>query len=250
MAPTAPNPAIPSVPAPAASAAPTAPAAPTYRQAFATVPAPPPRQAAAPQYAAAPASHPPVAASGSHRGLYIALGGLLVVVALVAAGLYMPGHKKASASDAVQPTKAIQEAPAPTPPPAAAPAAAPTPAGSTADADALARAKAQRLAQEKAAAEAARAAAERKAQLDVVEHQIDQLTGRAGAVNASLNTLQRQQNASGYGLRGDMASAQSRLNVNLAKAQNAIQHEDLERAKRYAAEAESDLETLEKFLGR
>ena len=250
--PTASNPALPTRPA----AAPGAPA-PAYRQAFAAAPAPPPPATSA-AYAAAPANAvPPTAAAASHRGLYMALGALLVVIVLVGAGLYMPGHKKAAASDAVQPAPVQQAAPTPTSAPAPTPTPAVTPAATTApapDPQALARAKAQRLAQEKAAADAAaakaQAEAERKAQLDQVEHRIDQLTGRAGAVNASLNTLQRQQNAAGYGLRGDMASAQSRLNVNLAKAQDAIQHEDLDRARRYAAQTESDLETLEKFLGR
>jgi hypothetical protein len=88
------------------------------------------------------------------------------------------------------------------------------------------------------------------AELDVVEHNIDQLTGRAGAVNSSLDNLQRQQASSGFGLRGDMASRQSSMKVNLAKAQNAIEHNDAERAKRYAAMAEADIEALEKFLGR
>ncbi|MBZ5647015.1 MAG: serine/threonine protein kinase [Acidobacteriia bacterium] len=235
MAPTASHAAIPSMPAPLP---------PAYRQAYAAAPTPAPPRAASPQSAAAPAQAPPAAAS--HRGLYMALGGLLVVVALIGAGLYMPGHKKASASDAVEAPKVMQQTAAPTPAPAATPVAAPEP---TPDAKALAHAKAQRLAQEKAAADAA-AAAERKAQLDQVEHQIDQLTGRAGAVNASLNTMQRQQAAAGYGLRGDMASAQTRLNVNLQKAQSAIQAEDLDRAKRYAAQSEADLEVLEKFLGR
>jgi hypothetical protein len=171
----------------------------------------------------------------------MALGGLLVVVALIGAGLYMPGHKKASASEAVEAPKVIQETPAPIP------SAAPTPAP---EAKApVVHAKPKRLADDTAAAAAA-AAAERKAQLDQVEHEIDQLTGRAGAVNASLNTMQRQQAAAGYGLRGDMASAQARLNLNLQKAQNAIQAEDLDRAKRYAAQAATDLEVLERFLGR
>ena len=214
---------------------------PAYPQAYAAAPAPPQPQAVPPQYAAPPAAP-------SHRGMYVALGALLVVVSLVGAGLYMPGKKKASANDAVQAPSVVQQTPAPA---AAAPVPAPAP---TADAQAAAQAKAKRLAQEKAAADAAAAAAaaaaERKAQLDQVEHQIDQLTGRAGAVNASLNTMQRQQAAAGYGLRGDMASAQARLNVNLQKAQSAIQADDLDRAKRYAAQCESDLETLEKFLGR
>ena len=249
--PTASRSAFPSVMPPKAPAAPSSP----NRQAFAAAPAAPP---AAPAYAAAPApAPPPPAAAAGHRGLYIALGGLLVVIVLVAAGLYIPGHKKASASDAVQPAPVQQSAPTPVASPAPAPTPTAQPTATTApavDTQAAARAKAQRLAQEKAAADAAaakaQAEAERKAQLDQVEHRIDQLTGRAGAVNASLNTLQRQQNAAGYGLRGDMAAAQSRLNLNLAKAQDAIQHEDLDRARRYAAQTEQDLDTLEKFLGR
>ena len=246
--PTASNSAFPS------TMPPRAPAATPNRQAFAAAPAAPPPATISAQ-ATVPAAAPPApVAASSHRGLYMALGALVVVVALVAAGLYMPGHKKASASDAVQ-TPPAQQTVAPTPAsaPAAEPVAQPTSAPSM-DTQAAARAKAQRLAQEKAAADKAAAeqlaAAQRKADLDAVEHRIDQLTGRAGAVNASLNTLQRQQNAAGYGLRGDMASAQSRMNVSLQKAQSAIQAEDLDRARRYAAQTESDLETLEKFLGR
>ncbi len=254
--PTASSSAFPSVMPPRAPAAAT-----PNRQAFAAAPAAPPPAPSTPAYATAPAPAPPppVAAAASHRGLYMALGAFVVVIALVAAGLYMPGHKKASASDAVQ-TPAVQQT-APTPVAAPAPAPAPTPTAqpttTTAppvDTQAAARAKAQRLAQEKAAADAAaakaQAEAERKAQLDQVEHRIDQLTGRAGAVNGSLNNLQRQQAASGYGLRGDMASAQSRMNLNLQKAQSAIQAEDLDRARRYASQTEQDLDTLEKFLGR
>jgi hypothetical protein len=40
------------------------------------------------------------------------------------------------------------------------------------------------------------------------------------------------------------------MKVNMSKAQNAIEHNDVERAKRYAAATEADLEVLEKFLGR
>jgi hypothetical protein len=47
-----------------------------------------------------------------------------------------------------------------------------------------------------------------------------------------------------------MASKQSSMRNNLAKAQDAIQHNDVERAKRYSKLAESDVEALEKFLGR
>ncbi len=101
-----------------------------------------------------------------------------------------------------------------------------------------------------AAAQAEAEAKARAAELDRVEHEIDQLTGRAAAVNSTLDNLQRQQAAAGYGLRGDIASRQGSMKVNLAKAQEAISRNDLERAKRYSGMAASDVEALEKFLGR
>jgi eukaryotic-like serine/threonine-protein kinase len=85
--------------------------------------------------------------------------------------------------------------------------------------------------------------------LDEVEHQVDQLTTRASAVNSSLDTLKNQQAAAGYGLRGDVASRQSSLQLNLSKAQNAVEHGDVARAKKYAEQADADLEFLEHFLG-
>jgi len=88
------------------------------------------------------------------------------------------------------------------------------------------------------------------AELDAIEHEIDQLSSRAAAVNSSLDNLQAQQQAAGYGLRGDIASKQASMKMNLAKAQDAINHNEAERAKRYAKMADADVEALEKFLGR
>ncbi len=87
-------------------------------------------------------------------------------------------------------------------------------------------------------------------ELDEVEHQVDQLTSRAAAVNNSLDRLQRQQAAAGYGLRGDIASRQASMQTNLSKAQSAVQSGDVARARRYANLTAADLEVLEKFLGR
>ena len=69
-------------------------------------------------------------------------------------------------------------------------------------------------------------------------------------MNSSLDTLQRQQQAEGYGLRGDIAAKQSSMKINLAKAQDAIGQNDAARAKRYAGMASTDVEALERFLGR
>lgn len=102
---------------------------------------------------------------------------------------------------------------------------------------------------EHAAAEPAKPTVD-EAALDTIEHDIDQLSARAGSVNSGLDNLQRQQQAAGYGLRGDMAAKQASMKLNLSKAQDAIQHNDAARAKRYAALANADIEALEKFLGR
>lgn len=87
------------------------------------------------------------------------------------------------------------------------------------------------------------------AQLDEIEHQIDQLHTRAGSVNSSLERMQREQGASGYGLRSDIVTRWTSMKLNLSKAQNAIEHNDAARAKRYADAADSDMGALETFLG-
>ena len=94
------------------------------------------------------------------------------------------------------------------------------------------------------------AAAEGPSEIDELEHQVDQLSSRAAAVNNSLDRLQRQQAAAGYGLRGDIASRQASMQSNLSKAESAVQSRDVARAKRYISLTAADLEILEKFLGR
>ena len=92
-------------------------------------------------------------------------------------------------------------------------------------------------------------AANASAQLDELEQTVDQLSNRAAAVNSGLDRLQQEQSASGYGLRGDMVERQASLKANLFKAEEAMQHHDAVRAKKYADLAGKDLEVLERFLG-
>jgi hypothetical protein len=96
---------------------------------------------------------------------------------------------------------------------------------------------------------AAPAATNDSAQLDELEHEVDQLSNRAAAVNSGLDRLQQEQSASGYGLRGDMVAHQASLKANLFKAEEAMQHQDATRARKYADLAGKDLEALERFLG-
>lgn len=92
-------------------------------------------------------------------------------------------------------------------------------------------------------------AAHSAAAWDEVQDQVDHLSSRASAVDASLDRLQQQQNASGYGLRGDIVAKRASMKANLSKAETAVQQKDLEKAKKYLGLAQSDVEALERFLG-
>jgi len=243
----------------------------TMGGAVAARPATAPTVTSLPPAAKVPTQPAPVVAaaaapSSSHRGLYMALGGLLVVAILAFGALYAPHWIKARASSgsssSAQPQPAapasststdapvdISAAPddavpvnppdtsAAPPPPAAAPAA-----------------PAQDDAAAKAAAEAARKAreeAERKAaELKEAQHEADQLDARAAAISQSLDNLRRQQEKMGFGLRGDMASAEELMKTNLSRAQAALDRQDGAKAKEYLDQAETQAEKLESFLGR
>ena len=82
-----------------------------------------------------------------------------------------------------------------------------------------------------------------------VEDEADKLNIRGATVSQSLDTLRQQQQASGYGLRGDIASSQERMKAYLAKGNAALQASDLVNAKKYFALADGEISKLEKFLG-
>ncbi len=234
------------------------------------------------------------AANGSHRGAYMALGGILVVGMLVAGGFYVPrvikthaGSRSAAPQSETQPvaqpadastpadpatpvTPAAADAPAaapapdsaavrapaaalPTSTPLASPAAAPadrsaTRAGQDAQnkANEAAEEKADREAQQKANEEADRRAAE----LKDAGQQLDQLTSRAAAISDGLDTMRRAQAAQGYGLRGDIATAEQLMKTDLARAQDALQQQDSAKAKEYLDKAEVQASIIERFQGR
>ena len=249
-----------------------------------------PAQAAVPAVVAAAESQR--AASGGHRGAYMALGGILVVGMLFAAGFYVPRVIKTHAgsravapqsetqpiaqpappTDAAAPAPAAGEVPAgaaevptvPAPPatlpastglaaPAAAPASAAPPAGTHARADSAA-AKASQQAEQQANQEAEQKAneeAERKAaELKEAEKQFDQVSSRAAAISDGLDTLRRAQAAQGYGLRGDIATAEQLMKTDLGRAQDALQQQDGAKAKEYLDKAEVQASIIERFQGR
>ena len=92
-------------------------------------------------------------------------------------------------------------------------------------------------------------AANDSANFDEMETELDQLSNRAAAVNTSLDRLQQEQSAAGFGLRGDMVAKQASMKGNLFKAEEAMQHHDAARAKKFLELTGRDVDALEKFLG-
>lgn len=250
--------------------------------------------------AASQAAQMPVAqpSDKGHRGLYIGLGALIVLLVLVAAGISAPHWLKTRAKEGAS-LSANDAAPKPADASAGSPqAASPGPAASSPTATAAGSAapttnlspteptqptpsvkpsagadrvqtaatpdshaaKPGNAAGQGSAANGEQqpanssagtpAGAPDAAQLEELEHQADQLSGREAAIDASLDSLQRQQNAQGLQLRGDMVAAQARLRTYLGKALEALQAQDLKSAKKYLALAEPEAEKIETFLGR
>ena len=194
----------------------------------------------------APLPPPP---STGHRGLYMTLGALIVLVGLVVAGIYLPRRGKAAddqthktapvpAPAPVEPAPVtpVAENPVPEPPP---PAQAPV---------VLAKGGGKmRSRQTESQAESDGSAAK---QLEELQDEIDHLAARVASVNASVDRLKQEQAASGFGLRGDMAERQESMKINLSRAQDAAEHSDTAKAKKYYDRTTADLEALESFLGR
>jgi serine/threonine protein kinase len=279
------------------------------RASQAAIPTPP----AMPVAAAASTAVPTTSKGNSvDRGIYMALGGLLVVGALFGAGFYLPRKMKAHASPtSTAPAPSVPAAAAPTPSateaapvpespasPASQPAAdltAPSasakespssaetqsnknlspqidrdlpaaaagqskvtsqPTRSVAPASSAARTSsvASTAQQPEAGATPAQQmpppAPANNAEIEQMQHEVDQLTSRAMAVSQSLDGVRRGQAAQGLGLRGDMAASEQRMKTDLGAAQAALDKQDAAGAKKYMDYAAAEAEKLEKFLGR
>ena len=197
--------------------------------------------------------------SGGHRGLYITLGAMIVLIALVAAGFSVPrwfgtranqdasSQSKSSSAPPPQSDAASKSNPAANDDHSATPA---KPAEPEKSADAKNKASAKPDKKDAAANAPAPPPGPDPAEVAEVEQQLDQLGGREASLTASLDNLQQQQSSQGLGLRGDMVEARANMKTYLDKAQAAVQAQDVERARKYLRLAEAEVEKLEKFLGR
>jgi eukaryotic-like serine/threonine-protein kinase len=292
---------VPTTPAPQRTPAPataSTPAPPT--------PAPPATVAmttpGAPAEAAVP---PPTARPSSSRGLWLALGAVLGVFVIIAAGMYIPRHfgTHADPSKATFPASDNASSPpaatpadsssTPTPPPApSATAEDPSkplvnlqgdkgslkvdsngnvsldsPEGSMhVDAKTGAVTMSSKKASKNLAAgnptpsrqdasetatptPPATPAGPSPEEITKMEDEADKLNIRAQTTSQSIDTLRRQQQAAGYDIRSDVAASQQRMQLYIAKGNDALKAQDLKNAQKYFDLADAEITKLEKFLG-
>jgi eukaryotic-like serine/threonine-protein kinase len=251
---------------------------------------------------AIPPPPPEVRVSGSRRGLWIAIGALIVVAVIVVVAMQVPKFRKTAAETTQVQTPAATSEPVPQPaaPPvatqpeqaqpvasssvntASAPQIQPAPSSSPVRAAVTGKPVSQlrpasRPAEVSSPAapvqytpppqpvtvttpaappQSTAASAEpvedpRVAeQLKVVREQLNLLGIRIDTVKGSLNTLRRQQGASGLGLRSDMANSAQRMEYYFSQTETALNRRDAEGAKKNLDLADREATKLEKFLGK
>ncbi len=206
----------------------------------------------------------PLPARGSRHVGWILAAAIVVLVAIFGGTQVYRSHNQNPALNTATPTGAAQPAPSNITPPATTPmnAASPSAAEPAAPNPAPAPPAPKPHRGDHAANTMAPAAppvdngpspeqiAAQKKLLDDLENENDHLDSRAAAVESSLDALEQQMHQSGLGLRGDMVAARSNLRTNLAKAKQALDGSDTDRARKYLDQASHEVEKLEAFVGR
>ena len=275
-----------------------APQAPVQTPEFGFAPgAPPPFAATQPPAQSpgfAPVSLPPAPASQStgksRRGLWIAMGALAAILALVAVATVLPrvfathaGSKPASAAQDTQasaampapvsttqpastsPDAAQQPNPAGTPAATPAPNATAAPAGQPQPASGASPRPAYTRHQPPLASypqpQAAMPAPSQPGgatppvgpspqEIRQARNRLMNLGARADAAQSGVQQIRSQQQAQGLDIRGDILASMSRMNADLTEANRSLDQNDLQSAKEYMDRADHEISTLESFLGR
>jgi serine/threonine-protein kinase len=265
----------------AAVRVPVPPAAPRTPSAIPTVPIAPASAAAS-----SPAANMPPPARSSSRGLWLAMGSLLGAGVLIAAGVYIPRRMKTHADPNQSNLPAQSATDSSTKPNSGAdgPVSVTTPVGSvnvddkgnvsvqapgvsvnaTADGNVNviapgtsvhAGAKSKSDGNPKPLREGGQATAPpvpagpSPEEIAKMEDEADRLNIRAATASHSVDTLRQQQQAEGYNLRSDIASAAERMQMYLAKGDAALKVKDMANAQKYFDLADVEISKVEKFLG-
>jgi eukaryotic-like serine/threonine-protein kinase len=225
----------------------------------APVPAPSATPTPAPAAAAAytPALQP--ARGGRHVG-WLVVAAIVVLVALFGGTQVYRSRKQNAAVESAMPTSTTTTA-APTPAePQPAPPPQPSPSATAAPVDTAPATPAPTHRTATPPAQMAPAPvdngptpeeiAAQKKLMDDMEHESDQLDSRAAAVESSVGTLEQQMHQSGLGLRGDIVESRANLRNDMAKAKQALDTMDTDRARKFLDMANRELDKLEAFVGR
>ena len=264
----------------ATPAAANVPAAPPQQQAYQAAPAPP-------AYAPVPQQQyamPPQQRKSGNKALWIATGAVAAVIALVALGFAVPHWMNThAASDASHPADANVTAPAPAPAPTTDPAAAnsipesvsPAAPTTVANPPATTPATSSRATypapspssrayppaprgggqnggyspQPTTSAPAPQPAAPDTG-VEEARDRLIQINARATAARRSIAQIRGQQEAQGLGMRSDIEAAEARLDGYLRAANSDTERGNGAAAIRDLDKADTELNTLEKFLGR
>jgi serine/threonine-protein kinase len=273
----------------AAVRVPVPPPAPRSPSAIPTVPMGPAAGVAAAAADSEPAAYAPPPARSSSRGLWLAIGSLLGAGVLIAAGVYIPRRMKTHADpeQSNMPSQSSTDGTAKPNGSADGPVSITTPMGSvnvdekgnvsvqapgvsvtatpdgkvnvTAPGTAVqAGAKTKSDGNPKALRQGAAAnqatappvpAGPSPEEITKMEDEADRLGIRAATASRSVDTLRQQQQAAGYNLRGDIASAAERMQMYLSKGDAALKAKDTANAQKYYDLADAEISKVEKFLG-
>ncbi|HXC46954.1 MAG TPA: protein kinase [Candidatus Sulfotelmatobacter sp.] len=246
--------------------------------------APAPAMAAAAE--SAPASYAPPPARSSSRGLWLAMGSLLGAGVLIAAGVYIPRRMKTHADpeQSNMPSQSTKDSTAKPNGSSDAPVSVTTPGGSvsvdgqgnvsvqapgvsvnaTPDGNVNVTApgtsvhagtKPKADGNPKPSRDGGQATAPpvpagpSPEEIAKMEDEADKLNIRATTASRSVETLRQQQQAAGYNLRGDIASAADRMQMYIAKGDAALKAKDMANAQKYYDLADAEISKVEKFLG-
>lgn len=229
---------------------------------------------------------PPQQQSSSRRGLYMALGSLVAVVVIVAIAMVGPKLFKGPAASSIPPTQTVTTTPTtsqPTSTPTVTQPADPVtttqpqvttttspsypdpskknlnarpPQTTTAQQTTPAynppqqtpvtpQQQTQVTPQQTPAVDQANVAALREAR-----ELLTMLGSRANSARSTLSRMKQEQARQGLGMRGDILTAEQRMEAFLDDAQAAIRSGDHEGAKKYLSQAEREIDKIDSFLGR
>jgi len=251
-------------------------AAPTAAASFAEIPS---------TFKQAPQQSAPQKAPRNNKPLWIATGALAAMLAIVGLAVTVPRLLKTHASESAATDSQSSQPAASAPQAASTPAAAPEspsatpadPVGTSAPPQSSpastqpAAAKnilagpthqpamprpaynagaGQQLGSPVQQAQAAAPAGPSQAEVEQVQERIIQLGARSDAVDRAISQLRRQQEADGLSLRTDMEAADSKMRSYMQAANQDMQSSRVASASRNLDKAESEVQVLEKFLGR